>query len=109
MNTNRNMWIEVIDVGKEHRGIKSIYKEYEDWEINTLQAHEPIKGNPNRKLSIKFGMFMYITPEYHDWLHTTEEGQKQDKVYKREMQVLCMEVHDMTEEEFREIFKISYL
>jgi len=96
-------------MGKEHQGIKSIYKDYEDWQTTNLQPHEPIKGNPNRTISISYGMFMYITPEYHNWLHVTEEGQEQDKIYKREMQVLCMEVHNMTEEEFREIFKISYL
>ncbi len=96
-------------MGKEHVGIKSIYKDYEEWELSTLQPHEPIKGNPNRRLSIERGMFMYITPEYHHWLHTTEEGQEQDKLYKLEMQTLCMDHCNVTEDEFREIFKISYL
>ncbi len=96
-------------MGKEHKGIKSIYKDYEDWEINTLEPHEPIKGNPNRKLSIKYGMFMYITRDHHHRLHHTDEGQAQDEEYKKEMQLLCMESHNMTEDEFRGIFKISYL
>jgi len=96
-------------MGKEHKSIKSIYRDYEDWELEYLEAHEPIKGNPNRRLSIERGMFMYITSEEHHRLHHTDEGQALDEQYKKEMQLLCMEAHNMTEDEFREVFKISYL
>ncbi len=96
-------------MGKEHRGIKSIYKDYEDWEIETYEPHEPIKGNPNRRLSIERGMFMYIDRTYHNWLHVTEEGQIKDKEYKEEMQLLCMEAYNMSIDEFRSLFGKNYI
>jgi len=90
-------------MGKKHRGITSIYKDYEDWEINTLEPHEPWKSS-NRTTSIKLGMFMYITREYHDWIHRTSEGQEQDEIFKEEMKQLCMAHHNMSEEDFEQIF-----
>jgi len=90
-------------MGKEHKGIKSIYKDYEDWEVNTLEPHEPWLGS-NRTTSIKLGMFMYITREYHDWLHTKSEGKEKNKELQQEMKLKCIEYHNMSEEDFDEIF-----
>ena len=90
-------------MGKEHKGIKSIYRDYEDWEINTLEPHEPWKAS-NRTTSIKLGMFMYINRDYHAWLHETEEGQEQDKIHKAEMTQKCLEHYNMSEKDFEEIF-----
>jgi len=90
-------------MGKEHKGIKSIYKDYEDWEVNTLEPHEPWKSS-NRTTSIKLGMFMYITRDYHAWLHETEEGQVKDNMHKEEMKQKCMEYHNMSERDFHEVF-----
>ena len=90
-------------MGREHKGIKSIYKDYEDWEINTLEPHEPWLGS-NRTISILLGMFMYITRDYHNWLHTQSEGKLKNLEYQEEMKQLCMEVHDMPEEDFEQIF-----
>jgi len=101
---NRSMLIKgVASVGKEHRGIKSIYKDYEEWEINTLEPHEPW-GNSNRKISILLGMFMYITREYHAWLHNTAEGRLKNKELQEEMWVKCIEHHNMSNQDFHEIF-----
>lgn len=90
-------------MGKEHRGITSIYKDYEDWEINTLEPHEPWLGS-NRTVSIKLGMFMYITRDYHHWLHNVSEGKLKNKELQQEMKELCMAHHNMSEEDFKQIF-----
>ncbi len=90
-------------MGKEHRGIKSIYKDYEDWEINTLEPHEPW-GASNRTTSIKLGMFMYIPRIYHHYLHNTHEGKLQNKELQEEMKWLCIVHHNMSEYDFKEIF-----
>jgi len=90
-------------MGKEHRGIKSIYKDYEDWELNTLEPHEPYGGS-NRQTSIKLGMFMYIPRIYHHKLHNTSEGKLENKELQKEFRYLCIKTHNMSEEDFHEIF-----
>jgi len=90
-------------MGREHRNIKSIWREYEDYEIHSLECHEPF-GNSNRKTSIKLGMFMRITRDYHTWLHNTSEGRLKNKELQQEMRLKCIEHHQMSEEDFDEIF-----
>ncbi|MDB4302095.1 hypothetical protein N9924_00870 [bacterium] len=90
-------------MGKEHKKIKSIYKDYEDLELNTLEPHEPW-GASNRTISIKLGMFMYITRDYHAWLHNTAEGKLNNLELQKEMKELCMEYYCMPESDFNEIF-----
>jgi len=90
-------------MGREHHGIKSIYREYEDWEICSLEPHEPWMAS-NRKTSINLGMFMYIPREYHHWLHNTKEGREKNKEHMEEMKLKCLEYHRMSEHDFHEIF-----
>lgn len=90
-------------MGKEHRNIKSIYKDYEDWEISVLEPHEP-HGASNRQTSIKLGLFMYITRKYHYWLHNTSEGKLKNKEHQEEMKQKCLEYHNMSELDFEQIF-----
>ena len=42
-----------------------------------LDPHEPIGGH-NRKISLKEGLWIWVTRDEHDWLHETEEGQIKD-------------------------------
>lgn len=90
-------------MGREHRGIKSIWRSYEDWEVNSLECHE-VYGASNRKTSIKLGMFMRITREYHHWLHNTSEGRLKNKELQQEMKQKCLAHHNMSDEDFHEIF-----
>ncbi len=90
-------------MGKEHRGINSLYSDYEDWVIETCEPHEPYGGS-NRQTSIKLGMFMYITREYHARLHNTHKGKLENLELQEEMKQLCLEHHNMSEEDFHEIF-----
>ena len=94
-------------MGKEHQGIKSIWRNYEDWELNTLEPHE-VYGHSNRKTSILLGMFMYIDREYHHWLHNTSDGREENKELQQEMKVKCMEYHNMSESDFDDIFIRGY-
>ncbi len=95
-------------MGKEHLKHPSIYKDYEDWEIEQLEPHEPIHGK-NRQLSIEHGLYMYIDREFHTWLHIDERGIKLNNHYKTEMQEKWMEHNNKTVEEFIEIFGKNYL
>jgi len=90
-------------MGKEHRGIKSIYKDYEDWEIDILEPHEPW-GASNRQTSIKLGMFMWLHRTYHHWIHNTGDGEQENERLRKDMKQKCLEHHNMSEEDFNEIF-----
>ncbi len=90
-------------MGKEHLKVKSIYRDYEDWEVQTLEAHECFGGS-NRQTSRKLGMFLYISRDYHARLHNTHEGKLENLELQEEMKQLCLEHHNMSEEDFHEIF-----
>lgn len=95
-------------MGKEHLKHPSIYKDYEDWEIEQLEPHEPI-GNKNRSLSIKHGLYMYVNRKYHRWLHDTHEGRIKNRELQAEMQEKWMDHNNKSIADFMAIFGENYL
>lgn len=52
-----------------------------------LMLHEPI-GGPNKRISEKLGLCVWVTLEEHRRLHDTHEGELKD----RELSILCQKV-----------------
>ena len=84
-----------------------MYKEYEPCHVCEGQAitdHEPIHGNPDKRLSMKWGLTIPVCAECHDRFHKKPET---NEPYKKEMQERFEKKYG--HEKFMEIFKRNYL
>jgi len=73
-------------------------------ENTAVTYHEPIKGNPGKRISMKHDLQIAVCASCHNRLHREPEL---DKPYQIEMQLKYMETHTL--EEFKELFKTNYL
>lgn len=75
-----------------------------------MAHHHLIPGNPGRKLSDKYGLVVPLCPKCHEFLHSSKpSGIKAMKRAIRYGQLRCMAEQHWTEEQFREVFRKSYL
>ncbi len=75
-----------------------------------LKRHEVFFGNKQRKLSIKYGLVIFLTDEMHN---LSNKGIHYNKEFDNEVKIIgqkaFMEYYHKTKEEFREIFGKSYI
>lgn len=71
-----------------------------------LERHHVFNGNPNRRLSEKYGAWVYLCPECHREVHKWVGIRRG---LKREAQEALMESESWTEEDFRKVFGKNYL
>ena len=70
------------------------------------QKHHIFGGVANRPKSEKYGLFIWLTPEQHDYLHN---HQKEMLGIKKEAQMSFMKYYNKTVDEFIEVFGRSWL
>lgn len=75
--------------------------------IDGLDPHEPI-GGKNKKLSEKYGLYIYVTRSKHTWLHSTEDGEIENCRLKVEMQKAFIEYYNKSLHDFILIFGKDY-
>ena len=81
---------------------------FTDTDSEYCEVHHIFFGNPNRKLSEKYGMKVYLVPKYHrEHPHGVHRNRQNDLKVKRYAQARFEEEH--SREEFMEIFGRSYL
>lgn len=75
-----------------------------------LHRHEIFFGTANRKLSIKYGLYVYLKPEDHNFgsrgVHQVHAFDEQLKRYGQE---IAMTHYGWTVDDFRDIFGRSYI
>ena len=89
--------------------MKSIMPEANDYLTEPragYHKHHIFNGNPNRKLSEKYGLFVWIAPDRHDRIHRDEA---EDIALKQRGQKAAMETYGWTVDDFRAIFGKNFL
>lgn len=71
-----------------------------------LERHHIFNGNPNRRLSEKYGAWVYLCPECHREVHANIDARL---ALKAEAQKAVMEAEGWTVEDFRSVFGKNYL
>lgn len=71
-----------------------------------LHKHHVFNGNPQRKLSEQYGLWVWLNAEVHEKVHADIEIRKW---LKETAQLDAMRYYGWTEDEFREKFGRSYL
>lgn len=74
--------------------------------IKGTQKHHAFGGVANRPKSEKYGLFIWLTPEQHDYLHNHP---KEMLSIKKEAQMSFMKYYNKTVDEFIEVFGRSWL
>lgn len=82
---------------------------YSNERKNGLHRHEIFYGR-NRKLSIKYGLVVFLTPEMHNMSDKGVHFNKEfDNWLKQEGQRVAMECYNWSTEYFMQIFGRNYL
>lgn len=71
-----------------------------------LARHHVFNNNPNRRLSEKYGAWVYLCPECHREIHADITARLD---LKQEAQKAVMEAEGWTVEDFRSVFGKNYL
>lgn len=73
-----------------------------------LEEHHIFFGNPGRKLSEKYGLKVYLTPENHRGNNGPHQNREMDLYLKRLAQEAFEQIHG-SREDFFKIFGRNYL
>lgn len=72
-----------------------------------LERHHTLSGVANRKLSEKYGLWVYLCHDCHTGPNGAQYNPEKNRVLKKQAQIAFEKTH--TREEFRKIFGKSYL
>ena len=78
-------------------------------ETGNLHRHHVFFGNPNRKLSEKYGLTVYLCLEHHEGDTGVHHDRATDLQLKQFAQKTAMDYYGWSIDEFRQIFGKNYL
>ena len=120
MDTKGLMFPKPKDMNKENKNTRKkqeiefcimpeskLYSTKRRWNLN---RHEVFYGRKQRKLSIEYGLVIFLTPEMHNM---SDKGIHYDKEFDNQVKIIgqkaFMKYYHKSVEEFRQIFGKNYL
>lgn len=75
-----------------------------------LECHHVYGGNPNRKLSEKYGLKIWLRADYHrDTPHCIHKDKEFREKVQHDVQLIAMEHYGWSVDDFRQIFGRSFI
>lgn len=75
-----------------------------------LEEHHVYGGNPNRKLSEKYGLKIWLKADYHrNTKHSIHMNKEFREQVQRDVQLIAMKHYGWTVDDFRQIFGRSFI